>query len=67
MACALCVGQVHGHRREGIFVVFDVNIMAKMRTFADAPALRRFALLIEAHMLGPQDDDDVGLAGADGL
>ena len=41
--------------------VFDANIMEKMRTFADAPALRRFALLIEAHMLGPQDDDDVRL------
>ena len=41
--------------------VFDVNIVEKMRTFAEAPALRRFALLIEAHMLGPQDDDDVRL------
>ncbi len=30
-----------------------------MRAFAEAPAMRRLTMLIEAHMLGPQDDDDV--------
>jgi len=39
--------------------VFDAKICAKMRRFADAPALRRLAVLVEAHLLGPQDDDAI--------
>lgn len=30
-----------------------------MRRYSEAPALRRLAVLVEAHLLGPQDDDDV--------
>ena len=37
--------------------IFDANIIPKMRRFADAPALRRLAVLVEAHLLGPQDDE----------
>ena len=36
--------------------VFDAEIIPKMRRFAEAPALRRLAVLVEAHLLGPQDD-----------
>ena len=39
--------------------VFDGEIIPKMRRFADAPALRRLAVLVEAHLLGPQDDDAI--------
>ena len=39
--------------------VFDANIIPKMRRFAEAPALRRLAVLVEAHLLGPQDDDAI--------
>ena len=39
--------------------IFDTEIISKMRSFAEAPALRRLVMLIEAHMLGPQDDDGV--------
>eukprot|EP00966_Prymnesium_polylepis_P113406 2622142-Prymnesium_polylepis.1 len=30
-----------------------------MRRFAGAPGLRRLAVLVEAHLLGPQDDDTI--------
>jgi len=39
--------------------VFDGEIIPKMRRFADAPAMRRLAVLVEAHLLGPQDDDAI--------
>ena len=39
------------------------DIVAKMRRFADAPALRRLAVLVEAHLLGPQDDAGVRTEG----
>jgi calcium-dependent protein kinase len=34
-------------------------LLPKMRRFADAPALRRLAVLVEAHLLGPQDDEAI--------
>ena len=36
---------------------FDEQIVAKLRRFAAAPALRRLAVLVEAHLLGPEDDE----------
>ena len=39
--------------------VFDAQIVEKMRRFADAPALRRLAVLVEAHLLGPSDDAQI--------
>ena len=39
--------------------VFDEKMIPKMRRFADAPALRRLAVLAEAHLLGPQDNDAI--------
>ena len=34
-------------------------MIAKMRRFAEAPGLRRLAVLVEAHFLGPQDDEAI--------
>lgn len=39
--------------------IFDAEIVPKMRRFAEAPALRRLAVLVEAHLLGPSDDEAV--------
>lgn len=36
--------------------VFDMEIIPKFRRFAAAPALKRLAILVEAHILGPHDD-----------
>jgi len=35
---------------------FDEDVISKLRRFAAAPAMRRLAVLVEAHLLGPQDD-----------
>ena len=38
----------------------DIRILlARIRSFADAPPLRRLAVLAAAHLLGPQDDPTV--------
>ena len=39
--------------------VFDAQIIPKMRRYAEAPALRRLAVLVEAHLLGAQDDEGI--------
>lgn len=38
---------------------FDADIVPKMRRYVEAPALRRLAVMVEAHLLGPQDDEAV--------
>jgi len=37
----------------------DAETIDRMRRFAGAPGLRRLAVLVEAHLLGPQDDDTI--------
>ena len=37
----------------------DEETVDRMRRFAGAPGLRRLAMLVEAHLLGPQDDDAI--------
>ena len=39
--------------------VFDPKIIPKMRRFAELPPMHRLAVLVEAHLLGPQDDDAI--------
>ena len=37
----------------------DTAAVAKLRSFANAPAMRRLAVLVEAHLLGPEDDETI--------
>lgn len=37
---------------------FDTHLLEKLRAFSEAPALTRLAVLVEAHLLGPQDEAD---------
>ena len=37
----------------------DAALIARLRRFAAAPALRRLAVLVEAHLMGPNDDDQI--------
>jgi len=39
--------------------VFDADIIPKMRRFAAAPPMRRLAVLVEAHLLGPSDSAEI--------
>ena len=47
------------HRSSPGVASIDHVLVGKLRRFAAAPAMRRLAVLIEAHLLGPEDDEDI--------